>query len=346
MFALHRIAARPAAHHGLYSPKTYQPKIQTAITTRRTFVSEAIQTASDGFLDLALALPFPAELPAYSGTIILVTVVSRVLTVPFSLWAKRRQWKTEEVVLPQLLQERPLVFQRVHAEMKKDGFKGSREEAIKEHAKRAQPILKARQKELCREHKCTVLPTMLIPPISQLPLFVGISMVLGRASIPPSVLDSESFLTLTSLTHGDPTLTLPIMLGVVTFANVDATRFFVTPERAAQEQRQEELNARKRAAGETVYQPRKIFQNTLRLAAVGRILIAALVPGSIQLYWLTSAVLGLFQTWAIEWWEHRRRAARALQRQALSSSPLAPQTSTPDIALSRVRKHKAKPHST
>ena len=104
-------------------------------------------------------------------------------------------------------------------------------------------------------------------------------MVLGRASIPPSVLDSEAFLTLTSLTHGDPTLTLPILLGVVTFANVDATRFFATPERIAREQRQEEYNAKKRAAGETVYQPRKIFQNTLRLAAVGRILIAALVPG-------------------------------------------------------------------
>lgn len=120
---------------------------------------------------------------------------------------------------------------------------------------------------------------MLIPPVSQLPIFVGISMVLGRASIPPSVLDSEAFLTLTSLTHGDPTLTLPILLGVVTFANVDATRFFATPERIAREQRQEEYNAKKRAAGETVYQPRKIFQNTLRLAAVGRILIAALVPG-------------------------------------------------------------------
>lgn len=124
-----------------------------------------------------------------------------------------------------------------------------------------------------------MLPTMLIPPLSQLPVFVGISMALGRASAPPSVLDSESFLTLTSLTHGDPTLTLPIMLGIVTFANVDATRFFVTPERAAREQRQEEANAKKRAAGEMTMQPRKIFQNTLRLAAVGRILIAALVPG-------------------------------------------------------------------
>lgn len=45
------------------------------------------------------------------------------------------------MVLPQLLQERPLIFQRVHAEMKQDGFGGSREEAMAEHAKRAQPMV-------------------------------------------------------------------------------------------------------------------------------------------------------------------------------------------------------------
>jgi hypothetical protein len=139
--------------------------------------------------------------------------------------------------------------------------------------------LKARRKELHKENNCTVWPTILVPAASQLPLFVGISMVLNRASLSPSVLDSESFLTLTSLTHGDPTLTLPIVLGVVTFANVDATRFFTSPDRIAMEQRQEELNEKKRAAGEIVRQPRKIFQNTLRIVAVGRILIAALVPG-------------------------------------------------------------------
>lgn len=124
-----------------------------------------------------------------------------------------------------------------------------------------------------------MLPTMLIPPLSQLPLFVGLSMVLSRASTSPTVLDSEAFLTLTSLSHGDPTLTLPIALGVITFANVDASRWFMTSEAVARERRVAEYNAKKRAAGESIYEPRKIFQNTLRTAAVGRILIAALVPG-------------------------------------------------------------------
>lgn len=123
------------------------------------------------------------------------------------------------------------------------------------------------------------MPTMLIPPLTQLPLFVGMSMMLSHVSTRPTVLESESFLTLTSLVNGDPTLTLPIVLGVVTFANVDASRWFMTPEAIAREQRVAEHNAKKRAAGESVYEPRKIFQNTLRLASVGRILIAALVPG-------------------------------------------------------------------
>lgn len=46
-----------------------------------------IQRASDGFLDLALAIPFPESIPPYSGTIILLTVVSRLVwTLPFSIW--------------------------------------------------------------------------------------------------------------------------------------------------------------------------------------------------------------------------------------------------------------------
>lgn len=120
---------------------------------------------------------------------------------------------------------------------------------------------------------------MLIPPVSQLPLFVGMSMVLSRASVSPTVLDSEAFLTLTSLSHGDPTLTIPIALGLITFANVDASRWFMTTEAIARERRIAEHNAKKQAAGDTVYEPRKIIQNALRTASVGRILIAALVPG-------------------------------------------------------------------
>lgn len=56
---------------------------------RRTFISSALQGLSDGFLDLAIALPFPPGWPPYASTIILVTVATRlVFTVPFSVWAR------------------------------------------------------------------------------------------------------------------------------------------------------------------------------------------------------------------------------------------------------------------
>ena len=103
--------------------------------------------------------------------------------------------------------------------------------------------------------------------------------MLGRASAPPTVLDSESFLTLTSLSHGDPTGTLPIALGLLTFANIDASRWYMTAESRAREQQVAEWAAKRRAAGETVLEPKKIFQSALRIASVGRILIALMVPG-------------------------------------------------------------------
>lgn len=157
MFAPRRFLVQTKSQHAL--PFSRGPSTGT-ITKPRTFVTEAIQAASDGFLDLALALPFPEAIPPYSGTIITLTVFSRFLTVPFSVWvsfwyltstifvltavqAKKRQWKTEEVVLPQLLQERPLIFEKVHEEMKKVGFTGTREEAMTEHAKRSQPMVRS-----------------------------------------------------------------------------------------------------------------------------------------------------------------------------------------------------------
>lgn len=72
---------------------------------------------------------------------------------------------------------------------------------------------------------------------------------------------------------------MPILLGVLTFANVDASRWFMTPEARLREQQVAERTAKRRADGETVIEPKKVFQAALRVASVGRILIAGLVPG-------------------------------------------------------------------
>ncbi len=140
----------------------------------------------------------------------------------------------------------------------------------------------AQRNELFAKHRCRPWLTMLIPPLTQLPLFVGSSMFLSRLSQPPTVFDAESFLTLTSLAHTDPTAALPIALGLITLANVESSsslRWFASAEAKEREELEEKRNAEKRAQGNIVLQPRKIVQSSLRLLSVGRILIGALVPG-------------------------------------------------------------------
>jgi inner membrane protein COX18 len=137
----------------------------------------------------------------------------------------------------------------------------------------------ARRKELFARHRCQPWLTMLIPPLTQLPVFVGSSMFLSRLSQPPTAFDSESFLTLTSLAHPDPTAVLPIVLGVVTLANVESSSWFMGAAAREREDAEQKRVAEQRAQGRIVLEPRKIVQSGLRFLSVGRILIGAVVPG-------------------------------------------------------------------
>lgn len=80
---LARYAARPVC---VLRRAYYQPQLGRSLNQpRRTFVS--LDFLKDGFLDLAIALPIPPSWPAYSTTIILCTVLTRLaFTVPFSVW--------------------------------------------------------------------------------------------------------------------------------------------------------------------------------------------------------------------------------------------------------------------
>lgn len=142
------------------------------------------------------------------------------------------------------------------------------------------PQAAQRRKTLLAEHNASPIPTIAMPILTQLPLFVGTSMVLSDATRSAgTVLDSETFLTLTSLAHPDATLTLPIVLGMITLANVESSRWFVSAEVLQREQQVAKWTAERRARGENVLEPRRIYQTALRIMSVGRILIAAMVPG-------------------------------------------------------------------
>lgn len=120
---------------------------------------------------------------------------------------------------------------------------------------------------------------MAVPALTQLPLFVLSSLVFTKIAQAPSVLESESFWTITSLVNPDPTLTIPVVIGLLTLANVESSRWFITAEQKAREEKVDKWNADKRAQGHMVLEPKKMVQNGLRVLSVGRILIAAMVPG-------------------------------------------------------------------
>lgn len=56
--------------------------------------------------------------------------------------AKKRQWRAEDLALPQLKKERPQILQQIVQDMKRDGFRGTTDEAAMEHSKRAMPIVR------------------------------------------------------------------------------------------------------------------------------------------------------------------------------------------------------------
>lgn len=123
------------------------------------------------------------------------------------------------------------------------------------------------------------MTTLVIPPFTQLPVFVGCSIALAHISQHPTPLDSESFLTLSTLVHPDPTATLPIALGFITLANVESSRWFITDQQREREVKVQRWKEEKIAKGERVIEPQKIIKSALRLVSVGRILIASMVPG-------------------------------------------------------------------
>ncbi|KAI9574725.1 60Kd inner membrane protein-domain-containing protein [Boletus coccyginus] len=327
---LARYAARPVC---ILRRAYYQPQLGlgTLNQPRRSFVS--LDVLKDGFLDLAIALPIPPSWPAYTTTIILCTVLTRlVFTVPFS--SKRRQWRAEEQALPRLQSEGPVIAKRVLEDMQRAKVRGTKEELQTIHHTRMKEAVAARQKELFAEYHCQPMTTMAVPPLTQVPVFVGCSIVLAHISQHPTPFDSESFLTLSTLVHPDPTATLPIALGFITLANVESSRWFMTDQQREREIKVQKWREERIAKGERVVEPQKIIKSTLRLVSVGRILIAAMVPGSVVLYWVTSATFGLVQTWMFDYWELRRKRRLA----ALASSPPPPPSpSSPSPAAGKLR---------
>ncbi|KAF8592443.1 hypothetical protein K439DRAFT_1643585 [Ramaria rubella] len=279
----------------------FRQLLRVPTRSHRSLFTETLQTFTNAYFDLAIALPYPPTWPVYSSTIILAGVTSRIALLPVFIWARRRERKTEEIVVPSLrayrvkLEERAQQLAKGDSEAARDYFN---------HTVRKK--LKAKRDELFKLHRCTPWITMTVTPLAQIPVFVILSATfLQAAHEPGSVLRNESFLTLQSLAHPDPTVTLPIVLGLVSLATIETSKWFATGERQRRFIEKNRRDKARKAQGNIVIQPMKYMKSILRGLSVGRIVLAAMAPGSIEIYWLTSATFGLFTNWIMNYSDHR-----------------------------------------
>jgi inner membrane protein COX18 len=194
----------------------------------------------------------------------------------------------------------PLVSKRVLEEMKRSNIRGDKKLLRKYHDHKCIQLvsllfsnfkvmyeftMKYRQltmqrKELLKQYKCSPFPSIIAPILSQLPFFVGFTVVLSRLSVVPTPFDSESFFTLSTLAHPDPTMTLPVILGFLTMANVESGNWVLNAaEREQVRKAEEEDRKRILESGKLQLHPGKILKTSLRGLSIVRIIIAAMTPG-------------------------------------------------------------------
>lgn len=135
--------------------------------------------------------------------------------------------------------------------------------------------LKAKRSELLKKHRCAPWITLTIPLLAQAPVFMGLSTIFLRAAKEPgSVLREESFFTLTSLAHPDTTMAFPVLLGLISLATVETSHWFMIEKRG----RPLEI-ARPSEKGKVIINPRRYIKGMMRGLSLGRIILAAVMPG-------------------------------------------------------------------
>ncbi|KAF7292405.1 Cytochrome oxidase biogenesis protein [Mycena chlorophos] len=306
--------------------------------SRRRF---SVQSVCDGFLDLATVIPLPSSIPPYSGTIILVAVASRAALFPIALWARNRIRTLEDVVLPEVERLKPIISKQVLDEMKREPMPKemlNTKSLQQMHLSRLVARVKAEQTRLIAEHKCYPRLAMFASPVSQLPVFAFFTTIFNYLAQDPTPLDSEAFFTLTALNQPDATWTLPIILGMITMANVESNNWLMSAVQRDRQRKMDEHRAKQIAEGKKVpFQPQRLLKSSLNFLSVVRMIWAAFTPGSVVVYWTTSALCGLVQTWVLD---YRPKTIVATSAAAAVEASVPPPEKQPPAKASRKRKNK------
>ncbi|CEL59325.1 hypothetical protein RSOLAG1IB_03258 [Rhizoctonia solani AG-1 IB] len=207
-----------------------------------------------------------------------------------ALWSRARAFRREHLVGPALQAWREKTKVEVGKAFARD------RKPYEEYKKEMGRLQVAKIKELNKIHRCSPTPTMVLPFAVHAPLFIMATASFRHAALmsyaPMNPLASESFLTLPSLAQVDPTGVLPIAIGLIMFSNIELGRL----SRLIKAPKPIPSNGSSKPTEEKglVEQPRmstifSALENGLRAVSILFIWIAMQAPGSVVLYWLTSA---------------------------------------------------------
>ncbi|KAG9126473.1 hypothetical protein FRC07_003289 [Ceratobasidium sp. 392] len=206
--------------------------------------------------------------------------------------SRARAYRREHVVGPELQAWREKTKESVGKAFARD------KKPYEEYQAEMRRLQVAKIKELNKIHRCSPLPTMIAPFAVHAPLFILATASFRQAAImhtaPMNPLASESFLTLPSLAHVDPTGVLPIAVGLLMFSNIELGRLSRPAKQVAPA-----LDTSTRETPAT--EPPRVsslvaaLENGLRGASILFIWVAMQSPGAVVLYWLTSASYTLIE---------------------------------------------------
>ncbi|KAG8742576.1 DNA-directed DNA polymerase epsilon, subunit B [Ceratobasidium sp. 414] len=209
-----------------------------------------------------------------------------------ALWSRARAHRREHIVGPELQAWREKTKETVGKAFAREG------KPYEEYRAEMGRLQVAKIKELNKIHRCSPLPTMLAPFAIHAPLFILATASFRQAALmhtaPMNPLALESFLTLPSLAHVDPTGVLPIAVGLLMFSNVELGRL----SRPTKQVKPAPSDGSRETP--TTELPRMsslvtALENGLRGASILFIWVAMQAPGAVVLYWLTSASYTLIE---------------------------------------------------
>ncbi|KIY49294.1 hypothetical protein FISHEDRAFT_26568, partial [Fistulina hepatica ATCC 64428] len=167
-------------------------------------------------------------------------------------------------------------------------------------------MAEAREKIIAKYH-CSPGVAMFASPAIQLPVFAFTSVMLTRLSTAESPFATESLGSLSeatgmlaSLAAPDASMILPVLVGMLTMANIETSTWVMNAAEREHERKLKVYNTRKRQlAGEHAVSLRDLIKPTLRCWSVLRMALAALAPGSVVVYWAAHTVLVLLQNFIL-----------------------------------------------